>query len=119
VEEQRKLYAFSEDPAFTAKLADLAGEDALSVLLEIQADLLADPLRWPVVRGTNGARKGRAALPQNVRGKSGGMRYLYLFLEHRERIYLFYVFSKADQADLTMQQRKAIAKLVDRVKQLP
>jgi hypothetical protein len=41
-----KLYTFYETPLFTAKLARLAGEQALSILFAIQADLIADPERF-------------------------------------------------------------------------
>jgi hypothetical protein len=38
--------------------------------------LLADPERWPVIKGTGGARKGRVADPSDSRGKSGSFRYI-------------------------------------------
>ncbi len=113
----KTLYTFYETPTFTAKLAKLAGEDALEVLLAIQADLLADPERWPVVKGTGGARKGRIANPASGRGKSGSFRYLYLFLEHRGRIYLLHLFAKANQSDLNADQKKEIADMIEVIKQ--
>jgi hypothetical protein len=113
----KTLYTFYETPTFTAKLAKLAGEDALEVLLAIQADLLAAPERWPVVKGTGGARKGRIANPASDRGKSGSFRYLYLFLEHRGRIYLLHFFAKANQSDLNADQKKEIADMIEIIKQ--
>jgi hypothetical protein len=71
--------------------------DALAsfeTLCTIQADLLVDPERWPVIKGTGGARKGRVADPQDSRGKSGSYRYIYLYLRHRGRIFLLLFFSK-------------------------
>ena len=116
-EGQPKLYTFYETPTFTAKLAKLVGENVLEVLYAIQADLLADPERWPVVKGTGGARKGRIADPASGQGKSGSCRYLYLFLEHRGQIYLLHLFAKANQSDLTAQQKKEIAGMIDIIKQ--
>ena len=116
-EDPLKLFTFYETPTFTAKLAKLAGENALEVLYAIQADLLADPERWPVVKGTGGARKGRIADPAGDRGKSGGFRYLYLFLEHRGRIYLLHLFSKANQSDLNAEQKREIADMIEIIKQ--
>jgi phage-related protein len=113
----KTLYTFYETPTFTAKLAKLVGENALEVLLAIQADLLADPERWPVVKGTGGARKGRIANPASDRGKSGSFRYLYLFVEHRGRIYLLHLFAKANQSDLNADQKKEIADMIEIIKQ--
>ena len=44
-------HSFHEAPVFTARLARFVGDDALPILYAIQDDLLADPLRWPVVNG--------------------------------------------------------------------
>jgi hypothetical protein len=79
--------------------------------------LLADPERWPVVKGTGGARKGRIANPASDRGKSGSFRYLYLFVEHRGRIYLLHLFAKANQSDLNADQKKEIADMIEIIKQ--
>ncbi|MGH9937837.1 MAG: hypothetical protein ACREAM_16450 [Blastocatellia bacterium] len=113
-----KLYTFYETPVFTDRLARFAGANVLPVLYAIQRDLLADPLRWPVVKGTGGARKGRVADPASDRGKSGSYRYLYLYLEHRGQIYLLFLFAKTAQADLSAEQKKEIAMLVEAIKKL-
>ena len=98
---------------FSRKLTDLA---SLETLYAIQADLLADPERWPVVKGTSGARKGRVADPDSPEGKSGGFRYLYLYLELHGRIHLLYLFDKRKQANLNADQKKAIAAMVEAIK---
>lgn len=89
---------------------------SLETLYAIQSDLIADPERWPVVKGTNGARKGRIADPTMPKGKSGGFRYIYLYLEHRGRIHLLFLFGKKDQADLSAEQTAAVARLVETLK---
>jgi hypothetical protein len=73
-EDSARLYTFYETPVFTAKLAQVTGENTLPILYAIQADLIADPLRWPVVKGTGGARKGSIADPGSGKGKSGSFR---------------------------------------------
>jgi hypothetical protein len=113
-----QLYTFYEAPVFTARLERFAGAGALSVLYAIQEDLLADPLRWPVVKGAGGARKGRVADPASDRGKSGSYRYLYLYLEHRGQIYLLFLFAKTAQADLSAEQKKEVAAMVEAIKKL-
>lgn len=87
------------------------------MLFAIQADLLADPERGPVIAGTGGARKGRVGDPTKKRGKRGSFRYLYYYVEHRGRIYLIYLFAKHEQADLTVAQKRVIARLVDIIKE--
>jgi hypothetical protein len=108
------LYSFTETLVFSKRLKELASFETLAA---IQADLLADPTRWPVVQGTHGARKGRIADPLAGRGKSGSFRYLYLFLEHRGRIYLLFFFGKSEQSNLSPEQTKQVAQLVDAIKE--
>lgn len=116
IEDSDRLYTFSETRRFTEDLAAFLGVRALDLLYAIQNDLLADPLRWPVVKGTGGARKGRAADPASDKGKSGSYRYLYLYLEHRGRIYLLFLFAKNEQSNLSPAQTKRIARWVEEIK---
>lgn len=104
---------FVETLVFSKRLAELASFDTLTA---IQADLLDDPERWPVVQGTHGARKGRIADPQSSRGKSGSLRYLYVYFERHGRIYLLFLFGKSEQANLSPDQTKIVARLVDAIK---
>ncbi len=106
-------YSFVETSVFSKRLDALASHETLEA---IQADLLANPARRPVVPGTHGARKGRVADPLSGRGKSGSFRYLYLFLEHRGSIYLLFLFGKTEQANLSPEQTKVVAQLVDAIK---
>ena len=111
--EEPELYIFIELLTFMRQLEALA---SLETLYAIQADLLADPERWPVIKGTGGARKGRVADPSRSRGKSGSFRYLYLYLEHRGRIFLLLFFSKNEQANLSPEQVKQVAEMVEKIK---
>ena len=107
------LYTFVESVVFTKQLQELA---SIETLYAIQADLLVDPERWPVIPGTRGARKGRVADPRSSRGKRGSFRYVYLYLKHRGRIYLLLMFGKSDQANLTAEQTRQVAELVEVIK---
>lgn len=109
-----KLYTFIELPVFMRQFDALASFDTLYA---IQTDLLEDPARWPVIKGTGGARKGRVADPQDARGKSGSFRYIYLYLEQRERIFLLLFFSKHAQANLSAAQLKQVAAAVAKIKE--
>jgi hypothetical protein len=103
---------FIEFPAFTARLMALAKDHADDVLLEMQNDLLANPKCGKVVQGTAGVRKARASDPNRGKGKRGGYRYLYYYIERDGQIYLLMVFSKDEQDDLTKDQKKMLAKLI-------
>jgi mRNA-degrading endonuclease RelE of RelBE toxin-antitoxin system len=86
----------------------LAKKHADDVLLEIQNDLLENPKRGPVIEGTSGVRKSRAVDPTRGKGKSGGFRYMYYYIERDEQIFLLMVFSK----DLTKDQKKILSGLI-------
>jgi hypothetical protein len=108
---------FVEFPAFTARLQTLAKEHAGDVLLEIQNDLLENPKRGPVIEGTGGVRKSRAADPTRGKGKRGGFRYLYYYIERDGQIFLLMVFNKNEQDNLTKQQKKILAGLIRELKE--
>ena len=110
----QKLYSFIETTVFTRSLDELASVD---VLVEIQNDLLKKPDRWPIIPGTGGARKGRVGDVKRGRGKRGSFRYLYLYLEHEERIYLLFLFGKNEQDNLSPEQKKVVARLVEQIKE--
>ncbi len=62
-------------------------------------EIAADPLRWPVVAGTGGVRKARAA--RGSSGKSGGVRIIYYYRSSRGKLFLLTVYAKSHQADLS------------------
>lgn len=108
------LFEFVETTTFTRRLAAFGSRELLAA---IQSDLIESPTRWPVIPKTHGARKGRASDPAEGRGKSGGYRYLYLFLPHVERIYLLFIFDKHEQSNLSPDQVKRIAEWCDRIRE--
>jgi RelE toxin of RelE / RelB toxin-antitoxin system len=112
--ESQMLYTFIELPVFIRQLETLA---SFETLYAIQSDLLKNPARWPVIKGTGGARKGRVADPKDSRGKSGSFRYIYLYLEHRGRIFLLLLFSKNEHANLSADQVKQVATMVEKIKE--
>lgn len=107
------LFAFTETLIFTEDLLDQADDETL---FAIQNELLANPRLGDVVKGTSGARKGRAGNSQRKSGKRGGFRFIYIYLERVDRIYLLYIFSKKEKSDLTPKQAKAFGELVRAIK---
>ncbi len=105
-------FEFVESKTFSKQVRELGGE----ILARLQSDLVQNPERGALVKGTHGVRKARVADPASSRGKSGGYRYLYLYLEHAGRIHLLYLFSKGEQADLSPQQKQIIGALSQEIR---
>ena len=81
---------------------------------EMEAAIAADPRAAPVIPGTGGIRKIRWAIPG--RGKRGGIRTIYFYHAGPGAIYLLTAYAKADQDDLTPDDRKAWSRLVATIK---
>ena len=107
---------FIESRVFTERLKDLAGETERDVLEQIQSDLLKNPTRGAVVEGLGGIRKARSANPSRGKGKRGGYRYLFLYLEHKQHIHLLLLFDKDDEADLSKEERRLLRNLVHKIR---
>ena len=105
-------YEFVESEMFSKQIRNAGAR----LLVTIQSDLIQNPERGAVVRGTHGIRKARVADPASSLGKSGGYRYLYLYLEHAGRIHLLYLFSKGEQADLSSHQKQIIGALSQKIR---
>jgi hypothetical protein len=105
-------FEFVESKIFYKQARELPRE----LLANIQSDLVQNPERGAVVKGTHGVRKARVADPASSRGKSGSYRYLYLYLAHAGRIHLLYLFSKGEQAELSPEQKQIIGALSQEIR---
>ena len=68
-----------------------------------------------MVPGLGGVRKARLANPTRGKGKRGGYRYLYLYLETKQRIHLLVLLDN-EQEDASEEQRKQIRELLAQIK---
>jgi hypothetical protein len=84
-------------------------------LRELQGYLLEHPSAGDTVQGTGGVRKLRWARPG--RGKSGGVRTIYMDFADRETTWLITVFSKNEKTDLSAEERAEIKRFVKRIKE--
>ena len=100
---------FVESPQFTRAITELMDDDGYRLL---QAVLLENPEAGAIIVGSGGLRKVRWALPG--RGKRGGARMIYYFWVVKSRIYLLYAYSKSAKGDLTREQVKILAGLMQR-----
>jgi hypothetical protein len=85
-------------------------DDSQQVLAAIEAEILKDPEIGAVMAGTGGLRKFRFGLEN--RGKSGGLRVLYVDFPEVQQTWLVTVFSKNTKANLTKKERNDIAELI-------
>ncbi len=111
--ERPALLTFVETTAFTRRLAALGLEDSLRGL---QLQLLDNPEAGDIEPGTAGLRKVRMGDPTRGKGKRGGARVHYLWLPHRGRIYLMFVYGKNESSTLTADQKKKLREIVVQIK---
>lgn len=74
--------------------------------------LLRRPTAGAVISGTGGFRKVRFAPPSWYSGKSGATRVIYVFFPEIETIFLFLIYGKNEQGNLSAKQKQAAAKWV-------
>ncbi len=107
---------FIESRAFTARLEQLAGSAAAEVLSRIQEDLLANPVRGNMVQGLGGIRKARVSNPARGKGKRGGFRYFFLYVERRQHIHLLFLLDKDEKEDVSSEERRILRRMVEGIK---
>ena len=107
---------FFESKTFTRRLRELAKDESDAVLIEIQSSLAENPTRGALVRGLGGIRKARTSDPNRGKGKRGGLRYMYLYLEHKSHVHLLFLFAKNEQEDLDSTQRDFLRQIVREIK---
>lgn len=79
-------------------------------------EITSAPEKWPVIAGTGGVRKARAA--RGGSGKSGGVRIMYYFWVAREIIYLLDIYAKNEKANISAKDKKFLLYVVDELGRL-
>ena len=105
-------YEFIYTELFEKTAAGMLTDD---IMEGVENTLCSDPRAGDVIRGTNGVRKLRVALPG--RGKSGGARMTYLYVEVAGMIYFLLVYAKNAQGNTTAAQTKLLAAWATRLKE--
>ncbi len=101
---------FIELPPFERRRAQFLDDDGFR---EMQAALVRNPLAGEVIPGTGGLRKVRFADQRRQKGKRGGLRVIYYFWLGGAQFWLFTLYDKDDQADLTSSQAKQLKQLLE------
>ena len=99
---------FVELPVFIRCAQELFSDDDLR---ELQVTLLENPAVGDLIPGGRGFRKLRVPLPG--RGKRGGARVIYYHWVSQDRCYLVYAYAKNVATDLTKDQLRRLADLMD------
>jgi len=105
--DERRGLEFVYTPLFLASARGLFSDEALR---QIEITLLVEPQAGDVIQGAGGIRKLRAPLP--ARGKSGGARIIYLFVDAQGRVYMLLAYGKNTKSDLSAADKKTLRALV-------
>ena len=103
--------SFVETKVFTRQIDRLA---SLSILFALQNELLENPRRGDVIPNAKGARKAR--IGSLTKGKRGGFRYIYLYIEEFGVIYLLLFYGKNERDTLDPNQTKQLAQLAAQIR---
>ena len=81
--------------------------------LELQRLLLNHPDAGDVIQGTGGLRKARFADSSRQKGKRGGLRLIYYHWVQGGQFWLFTVYGKDVQDDLSAEQKKVLRHMLN------
>jgi mRNA-degrading endonuclease RelE of RelBE toxin-antitoxin system len=101
---------FVEAPEFTALMSDYLDDDEYRGL---QGFLAGKPDAGDVMPGTGGFRKLRWGDPRRRKGKRGGLRVIYYYLEADDLIWLITVYDKDEMADLSPAEKRLLKKAIE------
>ena len=101
---------FVESPVFTKYLGDYLSDDMYQTL---QEQLLNNPRAGQVIKGTGGLRKLRFSQPGRGKGKRGGVRIIYYWLDERSRFYMATIYNKDEMSDLSKDDKKVLKTMIE------
>jgi hypothetical protein len=79
-------------------------------IIAAEHEILHAPEAWPIVSGSGGIRKSRAA--KGNTGKRGGVRIIYYYMATATRIYLLDIYAKNEQDTITDASKKMFRSMV-------
>jgi hypothetical protein len=99
---------------FSAKWSRLGLTD--DDLRALEGLLIANPEAGVLIPGTGGLRKIRFAPPAWHSGKRGASRVIYAFIAPGDAVYLFTLYAKNEQSDLTPDEKKVFRQVLERLR---
>jgi len=99
---------FLETPIFTKRITELISDSDYHLL---QLELSVRPESGDIIKGSGGIRKLRWV--GSGRGKRGGIRVIYYFLNQDNQIFMLYAYPKSESDDLSQKQLKQLRAVVE------
>jgi hypothetical protein len=106
------MLEFIETTEFTEQWRKLGLDD--DDLLEVEKQLLRNPEKGRLIRGTGGLRKMRVKINKD-KGKSGGGRILYINFAFYERVYLLTVYSKKEKENILPEEKRLFKQIISQI----
>jgi mRNA-degrading endonuclease RelE of RelBE toxin-antitoxin system len=100
---------FVELPPFERYRDDYLDDDSFR---RLQRLLMINPEAGALIRGTGGLRKLRFADERRGKGKRGGLRVIYYWWDSGLQFWLFTIYDKDEQSDLTKPQREMLRQMI-------
>ena len=101
------MTTITELPEYIRRADELLNEVERKSVIDY---LAAHPRAGDILEGSGGIRKLRWA--RGGKGKSGGVRVIYYYHDHRIPLYLLTVFGKSEKSNITKSERNELANLV-------
>jgi hypothetical protein len=100
---------FFETTHFTSTVGDYLSDDEYQLL---QSNMLVNPELGEVMKRTGGFRKLRWHDPQRGKGKRGGLRVIYYWLQGNGQFWMFAIYDKDELENLTPEQEKQLKQAI-------
>ena len=102
---------FIESSIFSRYRESLMDDDSYR---DFQTYLMDNPTVGDVIAGTGGLRKVRWSA--NGKGKRGGSRIIYIYLDNNHHIHLLTIYGKNEAEDLTQEEKRLLTQLAEKLK---
>lgn len=100
---------FFETSIFTATLSNYLSDDQYQ---QVQRRLLTTPECGVVMPRTGGFRKLRWVDNRRGKGKRGGLRIIYYWLNQQGQFWMFAIYDKDEMENLTAEQEKQLKQAI-------
>ncbi|WNC70792.1 type II toxin-antitoxin system RelE/ParE family toxin [Thalassotalea psychrophila] len=77
----------------------------------LQVELLNNPYKGDLIKGTGGLRKIRFAA--KGKGKRSGIRVIYYYFDKNNQFYLLTLYAKNEVTDLTNKEKQQLKQLME------
>lgn len=104
------LLHFIETSVFQRKIDSLLSKDEYQ---QFQEYLRLDPEAGATISATGGYRKIRWAI--QGKGKSGGIRVIYYYLNAKGEIYLLLAYAKNERENISDEQKSQLKKFISMI----